>query len=113
MNYRIDVTGTESLYFDCFDKTTTALKEDINDSFDVTVNGVKVEVNYPTQKNNGLLYLGTFTDERVQVTVSVHKNVTARSFGLFGVKDKKWKHDFRHCHRRNRGRISIPAHHLG
>ncbi len=89
MNYRIDVTGTESLYFDCFDKTTTALKEDINDSFDVTVNGVKVEVNYPTQKNNGLLYLGTFTDERVQVTVSVHKNVTARSFGLFGVKDKK------------------------
>ncbi|MDD5952671.1 MAG: YfhO family protein [Oscillospiraceae bacterium] len=87
LQYTIPVKGTQTLYFDCFDQTTTALKEAINDSFDVSVNDVRVESGYPTQKNNGLLNLGTFTDETVKVEVKVRKNMTARSFGLFGVKD--------------------------
>lgn len=85
--YKIQVKGTQTLYLDCFDKTSTALKESVNDSFDVTVNGIRKETGYPTQRNNGLLDLGTFTDETVEVELKVKKQVNARSFGVFGVKE--------------------------
>ncbi len=85
LTYEIPVTGTQTLYFDCFDETSTALKEAINDSFDVTVNGVRKGTGYPSQKDNGLLELGAFTDETVEVLVKVNQAVEARSFGLFGL----------------------------
>lgn len=89
MTYKIVVDGEQTLYFDCFDKTTTALKEDINDSFEITVNGVRKESGYPSQKSNGLTELGTFEDETVRVEVKVKQDlVNTRSFGLFGVKNE-------------------------
>ena len=39
MDYSIDVTDKQTLYFDCFDKLSNSLSEDINGSFMVTVNG--------------------------------------------------------------------------
>ncbi len=90
MTYKIVVDEEQTLYFDCFDKTTTALKEEINDSFEITVNGVRKESSYPSQKSNGLVELGTFKDETVRIEVKVKQDVVdARSFGLFGVKNDR------------------------
>lgn len=89
LTYKIVVDEEQTLYFDCFDKTTTALREDINDSFEITVNGVRKESGYPSQKSNGLTELGTFENETVRVEVKVKQDlVDARSFGLFGVKNE-------------------------
>lgn len=88
ISYKIVVEEEQSLYFDCFDKTSTALKEAINDSFEITVNGVRKESNYPSQSSNGLVNLGTFENETVRVDIKLKKDmVDTRSYGLFGVKN--------------------------
>lgn len=85
ITYQVPVTGTQTLYFDCFDRLSNSLVEHINSSFNVTVNGVPVQDDYPNQSNNGLVNLGTFTDQAVQIQVEVLKDVTARSFGVAGL----------------------------
>jgi uncharacterized membrane protein YfhO len=86
--YKIDVSGKQSLYFDCFDQASTALKEAVNDSFTVMVNGIYKESDYPSQKNNGLLYLGTFDNETVEITLQLQKDVEAKSFGVYGMDEE-------------------------
>ncbi len=86
MLYTIPVKGTQTLYFDCFHELSNKLVETINSSFDIYVNGSLVQNRYPSQSSNGLLELGTFTDETVVVKVNVRKSVIAKSFGVFGVK---------------------------
>lgn len=83
--YSIQVIGRQSLYFDCFDKLSNNLREEINDSFDVFVNGYILNGEYPSQKNNGLLYLGTFENTFVNIKICVKKDVKCNSFGVFGV----------------------------
>ena len=84
--YTIPVEGTQTLYFDCFHELSNKLVETINSSFDIYVNGSLVQSKYPSQSSNGLLELGTFTDETVVVKIDVRKNVIAKSIGVFGVK---------------------------
>ena len=83
--YEIAVQGTQSLYFDCFDRISNSLTEAVYGSCAVAVNGELLESSYPSQQKNGLLYLGTFRDETVLVSVSVGRDVSARSFGVFGL----------------------------
>lgn len=85
--YRIPVTGTQTLYFDCFDQLTNKLYEHINSSFSITVNGKILEMQYPTQSNNGLYKLGTFTNQTVTVEIGLLRDVYAKSFGVAGLKD--------------------------
>ncbi len=85
ISYTAVVTGRQSLYFDAFKDISNRLKEALNDSFSVTVNGRSVQWNYPNQSSNGLLYLGDFENEVVSVTVRVKKNAVATSFGLFSL----------------------------
>lgn len=85
--YRIPVKEKQTLYFDCFDRFSNNLIEHINSSFNVFVNGKLIQENYPNQPNNGLLNLGTFQNETVEVEVEVLKEVAAKSFGLAGLKD--------------------------
>lgn len=87
--YEMDISGTQTLYFDCFDKVTSNLNEPINNSFQIYVNGRTVEKNYPSQQSNGLVKLGTFSNEQVAITVEVKKDVSARSFGIFGLDEEK------------------------
>ena len=54
LQYRIDVKGEQTLYFDCFDELHNYLYEPINGSFHVFVNGELVEQEYPSQSSNGL-----------------------------------------------------------
>lgn len=85
LTYSFNVSGKQTVYFDCFDQLSTNLTEPINNSFTIRVNGITVQSAYPTQANNGLLKLGTFENEEVIVQVSVLKNVSCKSFGVFGV----------------------------
>ncbi len=85
INYSVPVTGTQMLYFDCFDRLSNSLIEHINSSFNIFVNGMVVQSDYPNQSQNGLVKLGTFTNETVQVQVEVLKEVSAKSFGLAGL----------------------------
>lgn len=87
IEYTVDIEGTKTLYFDCFDKFSNSLSEKINDSFSIYVNGTKKASKYPTSTQNGLLNLGTFTDETVTVKVNVLENVKCRSYGLYTLDD--------------------------
>ena len=89
--YTVQVTGKQRLYFDCFDLYTTALKQHINDSFSVRVNGLTVTSSYPTQSRNGFLYLGTFENRRITVEITVLKEFYGASFSVFGEKDEVLK----------------------
>ena len=87
--YEMDITGTQTLYFDCFDKVTSNLSEPINSSVHIYVNGRTVESYYPSQRSNGLVKLGTFSDEHVTITIEVRKDIIAKSFGVFGLDEDK------------------------
>lgn len=83
--YEIEINGTQTLYFDCFDKLSNRLSEPINASFDLAVNGAVIEKKYPSKLDNGLICLGTFHDETVFIDATLLQAVTCRSFGLFGL----------------------------
>lgn len=85
LQYRIDVKGEQTLYFDCFDELHNYLYEPINGSFHVFVNGELVEQEYPSQSSNGLVCLGSFEEESVLVQVELLRACTARSFGVYGM----------------------------
>ncbi len=85
LTYYIYVSGTQTLYFDCFDNLSNNLAEAINGSYNITVNGKSVETSYPKKNNNGLLKLGTYTNEYVGVEIQALKSICAKSFGVFGV----------------------------
>lgn len=91
ITYTIDVEGKQTLYFDCFDEYSNSLSEDVNNSFSVKVKSEKVNTSYSQypsssyNKTNGFLKLGEFCDETVTISLTVNKNVTCRSFGVFGL----------------------------
>lgn len=87
ITYSVDVIGRQTLYFDCYDGFSNSLVEDINQSFEVYVNSSVKSCSYPTQKENGLLKLGGFENESVDITIKVLKEVSCSSFGVFGVKE--------------------------
>ena len=92
--YEIAVEDTQTLYFDCFDEPHSYLREQINDSFTISVNGETIETSYPSQSNNGILCLGTFTDTNVSLRIQVKKDVEANSFSVFGVNQQKLEQAF-------------------
>ena len=85
IRYSVHIADRQLLYFDCFDALSTKLTEPINDSFSVTVNGEVVAESYPTKKENGLLFLGAFEDEDVEIELKLFKKLSLRSFGVFGL----------------------------
>ena len=87
ITYSVEVTGKQTLYFDCYDGFSNNLVEDINQSFEVYVNSSVRSYAYPSQKENGLLKLGSFENEQVNITLKLLKDVSCSSFGVFGVKE--------------------------
>ena len=85
LSYYILVEGTQTLYFDCFDQLTNHLSEPVYNSFRILVNGEVLENAYPRQGSNGVLKLGTFTDEPVRIKIDVLKDVSAKSLGVYGL----------------------------
>lgn len=86
LEYTIEVEGTKTLYFDCFDKYSQSLSEATYNSFSISVNGGNA-YKYPKNTNNGLQDLGTYTDTTVTVKVTLLKNISCRSFGIYSLDD--------------------------
>ncbi len=87
VDYQIPVSGTQTLYFDSFDQLSNRLYEPINSSFSITVNGTMLQIDYPTQPDNGLINLGTFTNQTVSVQIGILRDVSVKSFGIAGLRD--------------------------
>ena len=78
-------TERRKVYFDCFDSAENHLSEPYYKAAAIYVNGALLREEYPTQKDNGLLYLGECTDEPMRVSVLLKKDLSVRSFGVFSV----------------------------
>lgn len=90
LRYEISVSEEEILYFDAFSENTNRLREKINGSFRVTVNGHIVSESYPAQNCNGILKLGRFQNETVTVEIELLKDVEGlKSFGVSGLNLQK------------------------
>ncbi len=85
IRYSIAVGERRKLYFDCFDALSTKLSEPINDSFSVTVNGMELQSKYPTKSLNGMLLLGEFENETVEILLRVKRSERLHSFGVWGM----------------------------
>jgi len=91
LQYIVDVGEEEILYFDCYTDMGKLFGHPILDSLAISVDGYEITGNYPKQDENGLLELGKFENETVTIDVTVYKNVTAQSFGVWGVKTSALK----------------------
>lgn len=90
LGYKISVKSRQTLYFDCYNGFSNSLEEEVNNSFAVYVDGELLEEAYPTQRQNGLLRLGSFENTEVDITLGVLKNTECCSFGVFGVDEGKF-----------------------
>ncbi len=86
--FRVSVEGTSTLYFNAFDENSNALHQSINKKFSISAPRYTVS-EYPTQKCNGLLNLGEYTDREVTVTVTVKSSVSVRDLGLLAIENEK------------------------
>ncbi len=85
ISYSVGVIGKQALYFDCYDGFSNNLTEPINQSFEIYVNSKIKTCSYPTSRENGLLKLGNFENETVNIIIKVLKPVSCSSLGVFGV----------------------------
>lgn len=82
---------TRTYYFDCFDSLQNNLTEPYYQAFSVYVDGALIGREYPTQSSNGILELTVRSNESVRITITVHKDVSVRSFGVFSVSHQALK----------------------
>lgn len=85
--YEIPVGQRTTLYFDCFDRVSTSLVEEVNGAVSVEADGRVISESYPSQQENGILELGSFENETVRVVVKLNKSLACKSFGLYGLKE--------------------------
>lgn len=89
IRYTLDVKGHQLLYFDIFDKLSNNTSEKYYESVKIYVNGNCLTSSYPTQKNNGIINLGEFENETVQIMLTMTKDISVKSFGVFGIDTDK------------------------
>lgn len=85
VRFKVDVKGTQELYFDAFGCYSTSVREDYFDALSFTVNGRSTQVSYPNSLFNGMADLGTFCDETVVVAVQVLEPAELTSFGVCSI----------------------------
>ena len=85
LTYQIPVSGPALLYFDCAAPADNRLSPALNGSCTITVNGANLRKDFPTQRENGILELGFFTEGTVEITVRLSKSIAPESFEVFGL----------------------------
>ncbi len=83
ITYTIYIEGNQNLYFEAFDSYSNSLVESINDKIFISCNGKYI--NYPTQENNGSVYLGNFTNKNVIVRLTIKESIQTTSFNVFSI----------------------------
>ncbi|MBQ9898785.1 MAG: YfhO family protein [Ruminococcus sp.] len=85
IRYSIDVRNAEELYFDAFGDYSTLVKEKYFDTLSVTVSGGACRDSYPDSLFSGMLYLGTFHSQTVDIVIGVNEPVELTSFGVCSI----------------------------
>ncbi len=88
ITWRVAVGEPVTLYFDCAAAPSNALSESVNKSCTIIVNGRVFRREYPAQSENGILCLGSFADETVEISVELSKSIAPESFELFGLREE-------------------------
>ena len=83
IKYSFLAKNKTEVYFDIFGNYSTNLNEEYNSAVNVYVGGRKVQSDYPKQHCSGILDLGTFEEQYVNVKVLINKDFTADCFGLY------------------------------
>ncbi len=85
--YKIPYDENYSYYFDLYDITTSNLEEEINGSFNISVNGNEIATEYPSKKNNGIIDISnSFTPGVNYVNITVlTDSIDAASFGMYSL----------------------------
>lgn len=83
--YNLNITGKEVLYLDLFNELDNRVSQPFYHSIKVSVNGNVVSGSFPEKKDNGLLKLGEFENESVKIVVTLLKDFSVKSFGVFGI----------------------------
>lgn len=83
--YNLKIDGHKTLYFDLFDDLNNYVNDPLYDSVKVSVNGITISESYPDKKNNGFLELGEFENEDAEIIITFLKDVSVKSFSVFGV----------------------------
>ena len=88
--YDIYIEGKQTLYFDCFEgRYNTRINAPANKSCMIMVNGKVIVNQYPLQKLNGILDLGTYENEALHVEIKISKKLThLQSFELFSLAEE-------------------------
>lgn len=84
LDYKINVSGDQTLYADCSGNFTNSLSEPYFESLNISVNDNVLRSSFPTGTDNGLLELGRFKNETVHISIMCKKNIAVGSFGVFG-----------------------------
>ncbi|MBP0968425.1 MAG: YfhO family protein [Oscillospiraceae bacterium] len=85
IRYALFLREQQALYFDIYSDNGTALHDPNSGACDITVNGVTVQTDQPSNNHNGLVFLGACEGYTV-ISITVHKAFSCESFGLFGMK---------------------------
>ena len=78
-------SGRQALYFDLYSQTDTTILNPRNGAVSVQYNGRITASSYPESSSNGLIFLGEAENEYVSVRVTVSKDFSCESFGVFGL----------------------------
>ncbi len=87
IKYTLTFSDPEALYFDAYNGFSNKLNEPINGSFAILINGEMLNEYYPSQKQNGVLCLGSFKNETVDITIEISQDCQLSSFGIFGIEE--------------------------
>lgn len=81
--YEVEVRDDKVLYFDVFGNYSTNLTENYYNSCDIYVNGKLIEESYPSKKMNGILTLGQFKNQTVEIKINIKQDFEVNNFGLY------------------------------
>ncbi|MBQ8430014.1 MAG: YfhO family protein [Clostridia bacterium] len=84
--FKVPVDKAQTLYFNAFDENSNALHQAINKKFSLTVAGKTLD--YPAQKENGVLRVGEYEETEATVTVTVKEKVTVRDISVFSIENE-------------------------
>ena len=84
ITFKASSNTAQTLYFNAFDENSNALNQSINKKFSVQWSGKSI-AEYPTQKRNGVIYLGEYENETTTVTVTVKEQTLVRDLSVFAI----------------------------
>ena len=87
LTYSLFIKGTQSVYFEAFDKYSNNLTEAINEKITITC-GSKYYSSYPNKNLNGTICLGTFTNQKITVRVKIKETIAVSSLNVFSVNEE-------------------------